>query len=46
MKIGDYARLPEAQAFGLYQGIVALHGEKSAKTRAIKDNLRKVTRIK
>jgi hypothetical protein len=35
MKVGDYARLPEAQAAGLYQAIVSQHGAKSAKTKTV-----------
>lgn len=46
MKVGDYALLPKQQSAGLYQRIVAIHGEKSAKTRAMKNNFRKVTRVK
>ena len=46
MKVGEYALLPEPQSAGLYQGIVAIYGVKSAKTRATKDNFRRVTRVK
>jgi len=46
MNVGDYACLPEAQAAGLYQGIIATHGRKSAKTKAMKGSMRKVTRVK
>ena len=51
MRVGDYALLPDMQSQGLYQEIIGLHGKKSAKTKAIKDNLkrtsfRKVIRIK
>lgn len=46
MNVGDYACLPEAQAAGLYQGIVSTHGKKSAKTKSINRSLRKVTRVK
>jgi len=53
MKVGDYAFLPEPQSAGLYQGILSIHGDKSAKTKAVpKENhlsivpFRKVTRIK
>ena len=46
MSVGDYACLPDAQAAGLYQGILATHGQKSAKTKAIRGSLRKVTRVK
>jgi hypothetical protein len=35
MKVGDYARLPEAQAAGLYQAIISKYGAKSAKTRTV-----------
>ena len=35
MKVGDYARLPEAQAAGLYQAIVSQYGAKSAKTKTV-----------
>jgi hypothetical protein len=46
MNVGDYACLPEAQAAGLYHGIVYTHGKKSAKTKFINRSLRKVTRVK
>ena len=46
MNVGDYACLPEAQAAGLYQGILSTHGKKSAKTKFINRSLRKVTRVK
>ena len=35
MKVGDYARLPEAQAAGLYQAIISQHGSKSARTKTV-----------
>ena len=46
MNVGDYAVLPDGQAPGLYQAIINLYGKKSAKSRSIQGQKKKVWRIK